>query len=140
MTQQQGKAPLKYRQIAEVLRGRIERGDYPVGTQLPTKPEIAADQKAAQGTVDAALTVLRELGLVETRQGSGTFVLAQHAPEVEADQLAGDVATLKADLASLLEKVSEIEAKLIDLYGKNGYEYRAGTENGGQQKRRARHG
>lgn len=140
MAQRTGKPPAKYRQIAADLRARIEAGEYPVGAQLPTRPEMAEEYGAAPGTVENALGALRQLGLIETRQGSGTFVLAQQAAEAEADQLAGDVATLKADLASLLEKVSEIEAKLIDLYGKNGYEYRAGSDNGGQQKRRARHG
>lgn len=140
MAQQEARTPAKYRQIAADLRARIEAGEYPVGSQMPTKDELMTSYGAALATVDSALRVLAKLGMVQSRQGSGTFVLAQQAAEAEADQLAGDVATLKADLASLLEKVSEIEAKLIDLYGKNGYEYRAGTENGGQQKRRARHG
>lgn len=140
MAQQEARTPAKYRQIAADLRARIEAGEYPVGSQMPTKDELMSSYGAALATVDSALRVLAKLGMVQSRQGSGTFVLAQQAAELEADQLAGDVATLKADLASLLEKVSEIEAKLIDLYGKNGYQYFAREDNGGQQKRRARHG
>lgn len=108
VTQQPGKAPLKYRQIAEVLRARIERGGYPVGTQLPTKPELAAEQDAAQGTVDAALTVLRELGLVETRQGSGTFVVRQHPDETEAEQ----VRQMLTRLEDVSERLGKVEDRL----------------------------
>jgi DNA-binding GntR family transcriptional regulator len=74
MAQQGGRIPAKYRQIADDLRARIERGEWPVGTQMPALPELAAQYQAAQGTIDKALEVLRQMGLAETIHGTGTFV------------------------------------------------------------------
>jgi GntR family transcriptional regulator len=121
VTQQPGKAPLKYRQIAGVLRERIERGDYPVGTQLPTKPELAAEQDAAQGTVDAALTVLRELGLVETRQGSGTFVVRQlpagREPSPEFMKIMERLDGMEAEIRRQAGRIAELEREQQRLRG-----------------------
>lgn len=138
-----GEEPYKYRQIADDLRARVRGGEYEPGGRLPSKAKLMERYSVSLGTLNDAYRILRSEGLIRTEQGSATFVCDPIPPEQaepEAERLAGDVATLKADLASLLEKVSEIEAKLIDLYGKNGYQYNAGTGNGGQQKRRARHG
>jgi len=149
MTPGPGKPLPKYRQIAAELRARIEAGEFPVGAQLPSIGELQAAYDAAKGTVDEALAVLRELGLVETRHGAGSFVLRERPGESEADQLGGQIAALReavaelakrveaAEDASLREKVSEIELRLIDLYGKTGYQYTGGKET---RQRRARHG
>ena len=40
MAQEPGRSLPKYRQIAVDLRARIETGEYPVDSQLPTKPEL----------------------------------------------------------------------------------------------------
>ena len=135
MAQQEARTPAKYRQIAADLRARIEAGEYPVGSQMPTKDKLMSSYGAALATVDSALRVLRKLGMVETRQGSGTFVLAQHPAESEAQQLGEQVATLRAQVAELAKRVeaaedaglreivSRIEANLIELYGKTGQTY-----------------
>ncbi len=149
MTQAPGRPPPKYRQIADGLRTQIEAGEFPVGAQLPSIGELKSAYGAAKGTVDQALAALRELGLVETRHGAGSFVLREQPGPSEA-QLSEQVAALRervddlvklaetAGDAGLREKVSEIETALIELYGKTGYEYP--QSNGGQQERRARHG
>lgn len=108
---------------------------------------MAKEYDAAPGTVESALNVLRQLGLVESRQGSGSFVLRQHPGESEAESLAVQVASLRERVAELSrhveadselrEIVSRIEANLIDLYGKTGFEY---PEDGEGQERVARHG
>jgi DNA-binding GntR family transcriptional regulator len=142
VAQREGRTPHRYRQIADDLRRRIEAGEYPVGTQLPTKTELAAQHGAAVGTVDDALGVLRKLNLVETRHGAGTFVLRERPGKSEEEELGEQVAQLRADLAemttrvdamqdsSLREIVSRIEANLIDLYGKTGFDYPEDGDNG----------
>ena len=109
----------KYRQIAADLLARIEAGEYPVGSQMPTKDELMTSYGAALATVDGALRVLAKLGMVESRQGSGTFVLAQQAAEVEADQLAKQVAELQKELAELRQRTGRIEARLATLAGQS---------------------
>jgi len=66
----------KYRQIAADLRARIERGEYPPGSRLPTRPELAEMYDAAVGTVAQALSELRTEGWIETAQGAGIFALS----------------------------------------------------------------
>ena len=117
MTQQEARTPAKYRQIAADLRARIEAGEYPVGSQMPTKDELMSSYGVALATVDNALRVLAKLGMVESRQGSGTFVLAQQAAEAEADHLAAQVAELQKELADLRQRTGRIEARLATLAG-----------------------
>lgn len=126
MTQGPGKAPHKYRHIADDLRARIAAGEFPVGTQIPSIDELRVAYDAAKGTVEDALAVLRELGLVETRHGSGSFVLALQPGESEADQLSKQVAELKQrteGYAELRQDVSRLESNLMDLYAKLGFGY-----------------
>jgi DNA-binding FadR family transcriptional regulator len=63
-------------QVAEDMRERIVSGDWPVGSRVPTEPELAALVGAGRNTVREAVQSLVHAGLLERRQGSGTYVLA----------------------------------------------------------------
>jgi DNA-binding GntR family transcriptional regulator len=67
----------KYIEIADGLRERIRRGEYPVGTRIPS---IAALQETygvrGLNTVRSALRILISEGLLRSEQGVGTWVLA----------------------------------------------------------------
>lgn len=65
----------RYVQMASVLRRRVDSGVWPVGTRLPSIEELEAEFGVARVTVREALAVLREEGIVEPKQGRGTFVL-----------------------------------------------------------------
>lgn len=69
----------KYLQIASHLRDQIVRGDLPPGAEVPSERELATAWKVARPTASKALQVLRRQGLVEPRQGSGTYVREPHA-------------------------------------------------------------
>lgn len=60
--------------IADDIRISIETGEYPPGTRLPTLEELAAKHLCSLAVARQALTVLRQQGLVVTRQGTGSFV------------------------------------------------------------------
>lgn len=64
----------KYDQIAGDLRGRIVRGELSPGDALPSEHDLTARWKVARGTVTKALDLLRQEGLIETRQGAGSKV------------------------------------------------------------------
>ncbi|MFF5018936.1 GntR family transcriptional regulator [Streptomyces sp. NPDC001165] len=66
-----------YRVVAETLRDEIASGVFPVGGRFPTQLELAARFGGARGTVQRALRELVDLGLVWSRQGSGTTVRAR---------------------------------------------------------------
>jgi GntR family transcriptional regulator len=71
-----GPVPL-YQQLADALRARITSGDLPAGRALPSRERLADEYGVARGTVERALSVLREQGLVATTPGRGVFVVDQ---------------------------------------------------------------
>jgi GntR family transcriptional regulator len=77
-----------YRRIAEDQRVRIETGELPPGSQLPTEPELMGRYRASRNTVRSAMQWLASRGLVETRPGQGCFVTEKLAPFVTT--LSGD--------------------------------------------------
>ena len=100
-----------YRQIADALRLRIERGRaYPSGAQIPPDPapatgeaptdplgpgsqiptelELRDSYNASRNTIRDALKLLINAGLIETRPGQGTFVVEKFEPFITT--LSGD--------------------------------------------------
>lgn len=70
-----------YRRIAEDLRQRIESGEIPPGSQLPTELELREQfDNASRNTVRDAIKWLTTRGLVRTQPGRGTFVVDQIKP------------------------------------------------------------
>ncbi|WP_040807224.1 GntR family transcriptional regulator [Nocardia concava] len=78
----------KYKQIFGYLKDQIIRGDLPPGAEVPSERELAAAWKVARPTAAKALQALRQDGLVESRQGSGTFVREPHAAPRARERLA----------------------------------------------------
>ncbi|WP_199484767.1 GntR family transcriptional regulator [Actinomadura craniellae] len=68
----------KYLQIAGHIRDRILRGDLQPGDEVPSERQIAAEWKVSRPTATKALEALRVQGLVESRRGSGTYVLNRY--------------------------------------------------------------
>ena len=73
-------AGAKYRQIADDLREQISVGKLRPGDQLPTEPQLATAYGASRSTIRLAVGMLTTNGLVETQQGTGTFVRQLAAP------------------------------------------------------------
>jgi GntR family transcriptional regulator len=69
----EGKEPL-YRQLAAVLRAMIESGKIPPGRRLPSKKALEQHYGVSQNTVERALALLKDDGLIETSMGRGLFV------------------------------------------------------------------
>jgi GntR family transcriptional regulator len=80
-----------YRQIAEDLRSKIEKGELARGAQLPTEIELREQYDASRNTVRDAIKWLITRGLVETRPGQGTFVVEKITPFLST--LTGDPET-----------------------------------------------
>ena len=88
-------ADAKYRQIADNLREQISSGALRAGDQLPTEPQLAETYDASRSTIRLAIGMLTTNGLIETRQGMGTFVRQPAAPRTvlltrEEDWQAGE--------------------------------------------------
>jgi GntR family transcriptional regulator len=63
-----------YRQIAAILRRRIESGQYPPDTRIPTESELVETFEVARTTARRAIAVLREEGLIYTVPQRGSYV------------------------------------------------------------------
>lgn len=66
-----------YRQVKDLLVGRIASGAWRAGEPIPSEMDIAAELATSQGTVRKALDEMASENLVVRRQGRGTFV-ARH--------------------------------------------------------------
>jgi DNA-binding GntR family transcriptional regulator len=67
-----------YLQVADDVERRINAGE--ITAQLPGERDMADEYGVAYTTVRHAMKVLRERGLIITRQGRGTFVKPERKP------------------------------------------------------------
>jgi DNA-binding GntR family transcriptional regulator len=65
-----------YRQVAGILRARIESGDLGPGSRLPSIATLTQEYGVARTTAAKALRLLVDEGLAEMSPGMGTFVTA----------------------------------------------------------------
>ncbi|GAA3497080.1 FadR/GntR family transcriptional regulator [Streptomyces albogriseolus] len=63
-------------QVIAALRAQIASGEWPVGSRIPTEPELVEQLGVARNTVREAVRALAHNGLLDIRQGSGTYVVA----------------------------------------------------------------
>lgn len=63
-----------YQQVAEILAARITSGELPPGARVPSIADLMGTYEIGKNTAIRAIGMLRERGLVEVRQGWGTFV------------------------------------------------------------------
>ena len=67
----------KYRQLADLLRSDAAKILKEGGVRLPTEMEIASSYGISRQTVRNALKVLEDEGVIEKRQGSGSYINPQ---------------------------------------------------------------
>jgi DNA-binding FadR family transcriptional regulator len=70
--------------VIEQLRDQVVTGAWPIGSRIPTEAELVRLTATSRNTVREAVGSLVHAGVLERRQGSGTYVLA-------ASELAGAV-------------------------------------------------
>jgi len=85
-----------YRQIIDQVTGGIAAGALTAGDQLPTVRQLAVDLSINPNTVIRAYRELEIRGVLETEQGTGTFISQQKVRRDDAErqrslnQLIGD--------------------------------------------------
>ncbi len=72
-----------YRQIIEQVKFAIASGDLKAGDRLPTVRQLAVDLSVNPNTVIRAYRELEIESLLDTQQGSGTFV-SENRPKIDA--------------------------------------------------------
>ncbi len=68
---------IRYHHIADELRSRVQSGVYASGRLLPSESELSSEFSMSRVTVRKALELLRDEGLVDSRQGFGWFVAGE---------------------------------------------------------------
>ncbi|WP_322489286.1 FadR/GntR family transcriptional regulator [Chloroflexus sp.] len=74
-------------QVIEYLRQQLKTQTYPVGSRLPPEPQLMAQLGVGRSTVREAIRALVHEGLLEVRQGDGTYVRATAVAEPLAARL-----------------------------------------------------
>ena len=75
-----------YRQIIDQVLGGIAGGSLTAGHQLPTVRQVAVDLSINPNTVVRAYRELEIRGVLETQQGTGTFISQQKVKHDEVER------------------------------------------------------
>ncbi|MFB4318127.1 GntR family transcriptional regulator [Actinomadura sp. 21ATH] len=125
-----GKGPVDrrkpYVRIADELRRDIASGRYPVGETLPPGAKLADIFDVSGMTVSNAIAVLKEEGLVTTRQGArGATVIAtpdmrdaEEAPVERSEEftlLFSQLQEIRGHLRRLSSRLDELDERTRDL-------------------------
>ncbi|AXK39421.1 FadR/GntR family transcriptional regulator [Crenobacter cavernae] len=85
------------------LKTRIDRGDWPIGGRIPTEPELAERLGMSRNTVREAVRVLNFAGVLEVRQGDGTYLRTRSNPLDTVKTLARCAPDQRREVRELLE-------------------------------------
>ena len=110
-----------YLQVAGALKKEILDGVYLVGSRLPTEGELRQHFAVSRHTIREALRVLREDGLVSSRQGAGTVVIPPRSSGADTHQVMSinDLVAFATGTRFAIEsiKMIEVDAKLASRTG-----------------------
>ena len=70
---------------AEQIVDAIQRGDYPVSSKLPSEFELAEQMGVSRPSIREALSALQAMSIIESRPGSGNYVLRKPSSSEERD-------------------------------------------------------
>jgi GntR family transcriptional regulator len=105
-----------YAQIERALRAAIASGRIATGEQLPTVRQLAVDLQVNANTVARVYTDLERQGVLETRRGVGSFVIASPAkarpPSEHARRLRAFATRVLADATAAGFTAEEVIAQL----------------------------
>jgi GntR family transcriptional regulator len=108
-----------YRQLIDQVRGGISSGALTSGDQLPTVRQLAVDLEINPNTVMRAYRELELGGLLETHQGTGTFISDKKPEKKTAErdrqlgQMAGEFAARAGAAGFTLEEVIDRMRELL---------------------------
>jgi GntR family transcriptional regulator len=102
-----------YRQIMDQVRGAMASGSLSAGDQLPTVRQLAVDLAINPNTVARAYRELELGGLLETHQGTGSFISTQKIKRADLErerqlaQIVGDCVSHAGAMGFTVDDVVE---------------------------------
>ena len=100
-------------EIVDTLAADMREGRLQTGDKLPTESELMGRFEVSRTVVRESISRLQASGLVETRHGIGTFVIAP--PEQSNFRIAPEDFATVADVISLLELRISLESEAASL-------------------------
>ncbi|OEV10509.1 GntR family transcriptional regulator [Streptomyces nanshensis] len=107
--------PPTAKDIAAYYRREIANGNLAPSHQLPAGRGLAAKLHVATMTVQSAYAQLAAEGLVDTRQGSGTFVRDAASGAPSAQDAAQGLRELQIQLNAVTSQLAELTTRVTDL-------------------------
>ena len=108
-----------YRQIIDQVRGGVAAGTLTAGDQLPTVRQLAVDLAINPNTVMRAYRELELGGMLETHQGTGTFISEKKVNRNDAERerqlvrLAGEFAARAGAAGFTVEELLDQLRELV---------------------------
>src|SRR5215475_10006899 len=102
-----------YHEIVDQIKDLISKGRIKPGDRLPPERELAELFKASRNSVRDAIRVLEQMGLIESRQGDGTYVRSV-SPEELAEPLALMLLQSRTQMRELWEVRRVLEPALAE--------------------------
>lgn len=107
-----------YEEIVIQIRGMIDRGELAPGDKLPPERRLAELFSVSRNTVREAIRTLAEKGVLESRQGAGTYVRELDS-ESFADTFAGAILRRRPELTDVFEVRKLIEPEIAAMAARN---------------------
>ena len=116
------------KQVSDKLESMIESGTYLVGERIPTEPELMEMFQVSRNTVREAVQSLTWAGILEVKQGDGTYVrssnrfqanMTQKYSQVDLEDIRETRNCLEVSIAHLAaqrrnqEDIAKLEAALL---------------------------
>ena len=107
----------QYMRIAADLAGRIASGEFPEGQRLSGRSALSSGYHVSPETGRKALKLLSDVGIVRTREGSGTVILSAEKAGawLETVGARGEQADLQNQLQALYRQYTEMGRQIMDL-------------------------
>lgn len=77
-------------QVIDQLRTAVTQGEWPIGERIPTEVELGEQLGVGRNTIREAVRALAHTGILEVRQGDGTYVRATSEVSGAIRRLCGD--------------------------------------------------
>ncbi|MDD1502564.1 FadR/GntR family transcriptional regulator [Lysinibacillus sp. CNPSo 3705] len=100
-----------YEEVSEIIYEKIRTGELKPGDRLDSVEQLAEQLQVSRSAIREALSALKAMGLIEIKQGSGTFVKSNQSNQLDFP-LSTAILTNKQDISHLLEvrKIIEVGA------------------------------
>src|SRR4029078_9962823 len=99
----------QYAQIADIFRQRIARGIWTTGSRMPANEDLAAEFGVSRVTIRQAVDLLARDGIIEARQGRGTFITGSLKQDrwLKVETTLSDLAEVYRDTSPEILNISE---------------------------------